>query len=108
MRSSLKRVARVTAVTAVAAAGVLIPAAGAGAAPAPLSVPSLPALSLPAALPPHSAFSFPATGFVPAPGFHGPQLAKGPTVVGSVFNGGTSVVVSNDPPIGSGNVIGSP
>jgi hypothetical protein len=37
-----------------------------------------------------------------------PQVTKGPTVIGSVFNGGTSVVVANDPPVGSGNVIGSP
>jgi hypothetical protein len=45
---------------------------------------------------------------VPALGFVGPQVAIGPTVIGSVFNGGTSVVVSNEPPVNSGNVIASP
>jgi hypothetical protein len=111
MRLSLKRLAPVT---ALAAASVLIPAAGASAAFAPLPVPSLPAFSLPAgglsALP---AFDFPAGGFgaggfAPALTFQGPQVAIGPTVIGSVFNGGTAVVVANDPPVGSGNVIGSP
>jgi hypothetical protein len=102
MRFSLKRLAPVTAVTAAVAAGVLIPAAGASAAPAALPVPGLPALSWPAAGLP--AFTFPATGF----GGVTPRVAIGPTVVGSVFNGGTSVVVANDPPVGSGNVIGSP
>ena len=38
----------------------------------------------------------------------GGQVAMGPTVIGSVFNGGVSVVVSNNPPIASGNVIASP
>jgi hypothetical protein len=106
MRLNLKRLA---AVTAAATAGVLIPAAGASAAPAPFPVPSLPALSLPTGgLPPLPAFAFPAGGFAPALAFQGPQVAIGPTVIGSVFNGGTSVVVANDPPVGSGNVIGSP
>jgi hypothetical protein len=104
MRLSLKRLAPVTVVTAAAAAGLLIPAAGASAAPAALPVPSLPAFALPAGLPPLPAFTFPAGGF----GGLTPQVAIGPTVIGSVFNGGTSVVVANDPPVGSGNVIASP
>lgn len=110
MVSSLKRLAPVTAVTLAAAAGAVIPAAGASAAPAPLPIPSLPALTLPttglAALPALPAFTLPAgfTGLT----FQGPQVAIGPTVIGSVFNGGTSVVVANEPPVGSGNVIGSP
>jgi hypothetical protein len=109
MRLSLKRLAPVTVVTAAAAAGVLIPAAGASAAPAALPVPSLPALAMPAGLPALPAFAFPATGFAGVPlTFQGPQVAIGPTVIGSVFNGGTSVVVANDPPVASGNVIGSP
>jgi hypothetical protein len=104
MRLSLKRLAPVTAAVV---AGALIPAASASAAPGPLAVPSLPAFSLPAGgLPPLGAF--PAGGFAPALTFQGPQVAMGPTVIGSVFNGGTAVVVSNDPPVGSGNVIGSP
>ena len=115
MRLSLKRLGPVIAVTA--AAGVLIPAAGASAAPAPLPVPNLAGLSLPAAglpalpaagLPALPAFHLPAAGFTPSLGFQGPQVAIGPTVIGSVFNGGTSVVVANEPPVNSGNVIGSP
>ena len=106
MRSSLKRRAPVAAVAAVAALGVLIPAASASAA-TPLAVPSLQALAVPAAgLPALPAL--PATGFAPVLIFQGPQVAIGPTVIGSVFNGGTSVVVANDPPVNSGNVIGSP
>jgi hypothetical protein len=109
MRFNLKRLAPVAALTA---AAVLIPAAGASAAPAALPVPSLPAFSWPAtglpALPALPAFALPAGGFVPSLGFQGPQLAIGPTVIGSVFNGGTSVVVANEPPVNSGNVIGSP
>jgi hypothetical protein len=106
MRFNLKRLAPVAALTA---AAVLIPAAGASAAPAALPVPSLPAFSWPATgLPALPAFTLPAGGFVPSLGFQGPQMAIGPTVVGSVFNGGTSVVVANEPPVNSGNVIGSP
>jgi hypothetical protein len=106
MRFSLKRLAPVA---ALAAAAVLVPAAGASAAPAALPIPSLPAFAWPATgLPALPAFALPAGGFVPSLGFQGPQLAIGPTVVGSVFNGGTSVVVANEPPVNSGNVIGSP
>jgi hypothetical protein len=109
MSFSLKRLAPVTALTA---AAVLVPAAGASAASAALPIPSLPAFSLPAAglpaLPALPAFALPAGGFAPALTFQGPQVAIGPTVIGSVFNGGTSVVVANDPPVNSGNVIGSP
>jgi hypothetical protein len=108
MRLNLKRLAPVAALTAAAAAAALIPAASASAAPAPLPVPSLPALALPAGLPPLPAFTLPA-GFAGVPlTFAGPQVAIGPTVIGSVFNGGTSVVVTTQPPIASGNVIGSP
>jgi hypothetical protein len=86
-------VSEASAATPTAARLPALPALGAG----------LPALGagLPAfgALP---AFDVPALGFV------GPQVAIGPTVIGSVFNGGTSVVVSNEPPVNSGNVIASP
>ena len=107
MTSTLKRLA---AVAAVGAVGVLVPVAGASAATTPAtppfalpSLPAWPAANL-GALP---AFQLPA--FTPgALTFQGPQVAIGPTVIGSVFNGGTSVVVSNEPPVNSGNVIGSP
>jgi hypothetical protein len=51
-------------------------------------------------------------GFAPVPlSFVGPAIgsigvAIGPTVIGSVFNGGTTVVVSSSPAVGS--TIGSP
>jgi hypothetical protein len=88
------------AVSTVAALGVTWPVAGTDAA-TPRQVPPFPALP----------------GFGPAAawptgwgtlGFQGPQAAIGPTVIGSLFNGGTSVVVANEPPVNSGNVIGSP
>jgi hypothetical protein len=70
----------------------------------------IPALPLPAA------GGLPALGglpaFTPAPlSFVGPAIggigvAIGPTVIGDVFNGGTTVVVSAGP--GLGNTIGSP
>ena len=70
----------------------------------------IPALPLPAA------GGLPALGalpaFTPAPlSFVGPAIggigvAIGPTVIGDVFNGGTTVVVSTGP--GLGNTIGSP
>jgi hypothetical protein len=74
-------------------------------------LPALPTLPLPTTLPALPAL--PATGVLPAftpagLAFFGPQVAIGPTVIGSVFNGGTAVVVSNDPPVNSGNVIASP
>ena len=108
MTSSLKRLA---AVGAVGAVGVLVPVASASAA----TTPTLPAFALPRvpALPAGAygalaASRLPAGGFAPALTFQGPQVAIGPTVIGSVFNGGTSVVVANEPPVNSGNVIGSP
>ncbi|HEY6759161.1 MAG TPA: hypothetical protein VI318_06705 [Baekduia sp.] len=105
---NLRRLAPAIAVAA--AVGALIPAAGASAA-TPTAVPSLPAFTLPAgglpALGDLPAFTLPA-GFTPSLFFQGPQVAIGPTVIGSVFNGGTSVVVANEPPVNSGNVIGSP
>jgi hypothetical protein len=46
-------------------------------------------------------------GFDAAPlSFIGPQVAIGPTVIGSVFNGGTTVVVSTEP--AQGNTVASP
>jgi hypothetical protein len=109
MTSTLKRLA---ALAAVGAVGVLVPVASASAATTPATpafrLPSLPALPAAnfGALP---AVQLPA-GALPSAGlaFQGPQVAIGPTVIGSVFNGGTSVVVSNEPPVNSGNVIGSP
>lgn len=91
MKLAFKRLA---AVTALGAAGVLVPAATAPAAP------STAASALAAAGP----------GAVPAPAliFLGPQVAIGPVVIGTVFNGPTPLVVSNGPPINSGNVIVSP
>jgi hypothetical protein len=46
------------------------------------------------------AFDLPPLSFV------GPQVAIGPTVIGSVFNGGTTVVVSTEP--AQGNTVASP
>jgi hypothetical protein len=49
--------------------------------------------------------NLPAVAPVPFP-FVGPvgaAVAIGPTVIGSVFNGGTTVVVSNSPAVGSTN-----
>jgi hypothetical protein len=95
---------RLAAVTAAGAMSVL--ASGAGASAASAQVPVFPRLPAAGAF---RAFPFPAVPFAPVPlGFQGPQVAIGPTVIGSVFNGGTSVVVANDPPVNSGNVIGSP
>ena len=98
--------------TAVAAAGlsaalaIAAPVGTASAAtPVPPALPALPALPAPGTLPALGALP----AFTPAGlSFFGPQVAIGPTVIGSVFNGGTSVVVSTDPPVNSGNVIGSP
>ena len=89
------------AVSTIAALGVAGPIAGANAA-TPKQLPPFPALpgfGTGAAWP---------AGWGGTLGFQGPQVAIGPTVIGSVFNGGTSVVVSNQPPVNSGNVVGSP
>jgi hypothetical protein len=100
---------------AVSAAGVITalalaaPVAEASAATRVLPLPGLPAAPL-------SGFHLPAFGglgaFTPAPlSFVGPSIgfvgvAIGPTVIGDVFNGGTTVVVSNGPALGT--TIGSP
>jgi hypothetical protein len=108
MRLSLKRLAPVTAVTVAAAAAVLIPAAGASAAPAQVPIAGLSGLSSSAAgLAGLPAFDFPEVAGTSL-AFQGPQVAIGPTVIGSVFNGGTAIVVATDQPVASGNVIGSP
>jgi hypothetical protein len=93
----------------IAALAIAAPATAASAAsaatppPPPRELPALPALG----------GGFPALdGFGGVPlSFVGPSVgfvasAIGPTVIGSVFNGGTSVVVSTSPAAGS--VIGSP
>jgi hypothetical protein len=90
----------------IAALAIAAPASAASAAtppPPPRELPALPALG----------GGFPAfDGFGAVPlSFVGPSVgfvasAIGPTVIGSVFNGGTSVVVSTSPAAGS--VIGSP
>jgi hypothetical protein len=49
--------------------------------------------------------AFPAFDLPPL-SFVGPQVAIGPTVIGSVFNGGTTVVVSTEP--AQGNTVASP
>jgi hypothetical protein len=94
------------------ATGVVTALAVAAPAAAPVAEASaqpLPALPLPA-LPLPAAGGLPA--FKPAPlSFVGPSIggigvAIGPTVIGDVFNGGTTVVVSAGP--GLGNTIGSP
>jgi hypothetical protein len=88
------------------AAPIAAPIAEASAAtPTAPRFPALPALPALGALPDVGAFpGYAGAGLA----FFGPQVAIGPTVIGSVFNGGTAVIVSNDPPINSGNVIGSP
>jgi hypothetical protein len=93
--------AALAAASAFTAVGVARPVSGAHAAtPRQLPpFPALPALGGATALPGLGWGTF---------GFQGPQVAIGPTVIGSVFNGGTSGIVSNDPPVNSGNVIGSP
>ena len=94
---------RLAATTAACAAGVLAPSTAADAATAPSALPRLPWLAYPAS----GSFAFPA-GFAPSLVFYGPQVAIGPTVIGAVFNGGTSVVTSTGSLVNSGNVIGSP
>jgi hypothetical protein len=97
--SRIKRRAA-TAAGVITALAIAAPVAGASAAtPRDFGLGALPAFP---ALP----------GYTPAPlGFVGPSVgfvavAIGPTVIGSVFNGGTTVVVSTSPAAGS--VIGSP
>ena len=107
-RLSTRRLAAVSAVSAVSAlsaAAALAPAASASGAPAAFAAPNLPAFHLPS----FADFPLATAGFTPGSlSFVGPQVAIGPTVIGSVFNGGTSVVVTTAPPVNSGNVIGSP
>jgi hypothetical protein len=96
----------VWATAVVTALAVAAPVAEASAATTP--VPALPALPALGGLP--AIGSLPA--FTPAPlAFVGPSVghvgvAMGPTVIGSVFNGGTTVVVSSAP--AAGNTIASP
>jgi hypothetical protein len=92
----------------IAALAIAAPGAEASAAtPTPAALPALP--TLPAGGLP--AFGgFPAFDGAPL-GFVGPQVGQvavaiGPTVIGSVFNGGTTVVVSTEPAVG--NTIASP
>jgi hypothetical protein len=84
----------------VTALAIAAPVAEAGAQPLPaLPLPALPAAgALPAFKPAPLSFVGPAIG--------GIGVAIGPTVIGDVFNGGTTVVVSTGP--GLGNTIGSP
>jgi hypothetical protein len=80
----------------VAALAVAVPVAQASAATPPIPLPPIPGLPADIA-PPYS--------FVALP-LGGAAVAKGPTVIGDTFNGGTTVVVSNSPAAGSTN--GSP
>jgi hypothetical protein len=90
----------VSAAGVIAALAIAAPVAGASAA-TPLSLPALPAFHVPAFA------GLPA--FTPAPlSFVGPSVGQvavaiGPTVIGSVFNGGTTVVVSTAPAAGAVN-----
>lgn len=95
MRQTLRRLGPVA---LLAAAAVVVPATGAAARPAQRPLPTAPVV------PGHPlALSLADIGLpVWTP------VATGPVVVGSTFNGGTSVVVSNAPPIGSGNVVDAP
>jgi hypothetical protein len=108
----IKRMTRraVSAASVIAALAIAAPGAEASAA-----TPALPALPTAPALGGLPAFGgLPAVGgllgglpaFAPSLGFVGPQVAIGPTVIGSVFNGGTTVVVSTEP--AQGNTIASP
>ena len=84
---------RLGATVGVGAMAVVVPLGSADAADAQAPLPAFP--TLPAV--PMASLTF-----------MGPQVAIGPTVIGSVFNGGTAVVVANNPPINSGNIIASP
>jgi hypothetical protein len=94
----------------IAALAIAAPATEASAAtPKTAALPALPAL-------PAFGAGLPAFGGLPAfdpagLGFVGPAVGQvavaiGPTVIGSVFNGGTTVVVSTEPAVG--NTIASP
>jgi hypothetical protein len=98
----------VSAASVIAALAIAAPANAATATPTPKELPALPTL-------PAFGGGFPGGGFPAfdgAPlGFVGPQVGQvavaiGPTVIGSVFNGGTTVVVSTEPAVG--NTIASP
>jgi hypothetical protein len=83
----------------IAALAIAAPVAGASAA-TPRAIPHLPAI---ANLPAVDGFG----GFGGFGGYGGPwagvAVAIGPTVIGSVFNGGTTVVVSTAPAAGAVN-----
>jgi hypothetical protein len=92
----------VSAASVIAALAIAVPANAATATPTPKELPALPTLPAFGGLP---AFDGAPLGFV------GPQVGQvavaiGPTVIGSVFNGGTTVVVSTEPAVG--NTIASP
>jgi hypothetical protein len=85
-------------VAAAVAIGAPVAEASAATTPVP-ALPALPAIGgLPAFKPAPLAFVGPSVGHV--------GVAMGPTVIGSVFNGGTTVVVSSNPAVG--NTIASP
>lgn len=97
-RKQISRISR----RAVAAAGVAsalavaAPVAGASA-----QVPAFPGFGGVGGLP---AWGGGLGAFTPAPlAFVGPAVAIGPTVIGSVFNGGTTVVVSSGTAVGATN-----
>ena len=99
---------RALAAGVMAALATTVPVGTASADTPARQLPVLPALPAGQKLPgPLNVGALPA--FTPAPlTFVGPAVAIGPTVIGSVFNGGTAVVVSNYPVTNSGNVTGSP
>jgi hypothetical protein len=95
----------VAAVSAIAALALAAPVAAPANAATPSAqrlpvLPAAPALGGFGGLGALPAFDLPPLSFV------GPQVAIGPTVIGSVFNGGTTVVVSTEP--AQGNTIASP
>jgi hypothetical protein len=111
-----KRSAAVAGILGALAVGVPVGTASAATTPTlpAFQLPSfhLPSFQLPSSsqLPSTTGFTFPAFSGVPLT-FAGPSVgfvgvAIGPTVINSVFNGGTLVIVSNGP--AGGSVIGSP
>jgi hypothetical protein len=102
MRKTRRTAAAVAAILAVLA--IAVPVTGASAATTPAAFPAFtgftgfPAFHFPAFTPVPLSFVGPSVGFV--------GVAIGPTVINSVFNGGTLVIVSNGP--AGGSVIGSP